>query len=135
LLFTDKVRPPRSTATSAPHAAKPTGRTAAPKRGRTTQESRSEASNGSPGSARSNGRSTCHVSPTVSAPSDDPPPQVSFAAGQQQRVELGKARDHRDRDEIIAPEAPDLALDAALLVRARDARRAVRRLRDGGGAR
>ena len=40
------------------------------------------------------------------------------------RVELGEVRDARDRDEVVAAEAADLALDAALLVRALKARRA-----------
>ena len=49
---------------------------------------------------------------------DDPPAQVRLAAGEQQRVELGEVGDRRDRDEVVAAEAADLALDAALLVRA-----------------
>ena len=39
----------------------------------------------------------------------------------QQRVQLGQALDARDRHEVAAAEAPDLALHAALLMRARDA--------------
>ena len=57
------------------------------------------------------------------AASDDPPAQVRLAAREQQRVELGQVRDRRDGDQVVAAEAPDLALDATLLVRALDARR------------
>ena len=39
----------------------------------------------------------------------------------QQRVQLGQALDARDRHEVAASEAADLALHAALLMRARDA--------------
>src|SRR4051794_15243329 len=47
---------------------------------------------------------------------------VRFAAGQQQRVEPREARDRGDGDEVVAPEAADLTLDATLLVRALQAR-------------
>ena len=39
----------------------------------------------------------------------------------EQRVQLGQALDARDRHEVAPAEAPDLALHAPLLVRARDA--------------
>ena len=48
----------------------------------------------------------------------DPAREVGLAAGEQPGVQLGKAPDGRDGDEVAATEPADLALDAALLMRA-----------------
>jgi hypothetical protein len=61
-------------------------------------------------------------------PAGDPPPQVRLAAGAQQGVQLRQRGDLGLRDEVVAPEAPDLALDAALLVRSRAAAQGELRL-------
>ena len=61
-------------------------------------------------------------------PAGDHPGLVKQVTGRDQRVQLGQRRDVRDRDEVTAPEPADLALDAALLVRAFDARSAEERV-------
>ena len=48
----------------------------------------------------------------------DPALEVALATGAQQLVQLGEAPNRRDRDEMAAAETPDLALDAALFMRA-----------------
>jgi hypothetical protein len=55
-------------------------------------------------------------------PGEDPAIKIAFAAGADQRVELTERRHVWDRDQMVAAEAADLALDAALLVRALQAR-------------
>ncbi len=55
-------------------------------------------------------------------PPVDPPVKIGLAAGEQQPVERGDRPDRRDRDEVVAAVAPDLALNAALLMRPRDSR-------------
>ena len=44
--------------------------------------------------------------------------EVSLATGAQPRVQLIETSNRGHRDEVAAAEAPDLALDAALFVRA-----------------
>src|SRR3954454_6140148 len=48
----------------------------------------------------------------------DPSREIVLAASAQPSVELSQRRDGGDRDEMAATEATDLALDAALLMRA-----------------
>jgi hypothetical protein len=47
----------------------------------------------------------------------DRAPEVGLAAGADQRLQLGQRGDLRHRHEVVAAEAPHLALDTALLVR------------------
>ena len=51
-------------------------------------------------------------------PALDAPREVLLAGVTQHHVQLRHRPDRRNRNEMVAPEAPDLALDAALLVRA-----------------
>ena len=48
---------------------------------------------------------------------DDPPREIGLAAREQPGVQLGKALDARDWDEVASAKPSDLALDAALLMR------------------
>ena len=70
-------------------------------------------------------------------PAGDHPVVVEQVAGGDQLVQLRQRGDLRDRDEVAAAEPADLALDAALLVRARRCRggRRTSRTRSGCAAR
>ena len=71
-----------------------------------------------PAARRSSGRSRSSASPTVSARPAIRRAEVGEAAVLEQLVELRERRDLGDRHEMAAAEAADLALDAALLMRA-----------------
>src|SRR5208283_5375010 len=60
-------------------------------------------------------------------PDPDPPAVLGLLRGGDPRVQLREGAHLRDRDQVVPAEVPDLALDAALLVRALDARLAVER--------
>src|SRR5579863_596615 len=51
----------------------------------------------------------------------DPAREIALAAGQQPGIQLAQALDARDRDKVAATKPADLALDAALLMRPRQA--------------
>jgi len=59
----------------------------------------------------------------------DPPIKIVLARRQQPGVKLRDRIDARDRNEMVASQPPDLTLNAALLMRARDPGRREQRLK------
>ena len=78
-------------------------------------------SKGSAGRGRSAGPLCLRRLTDGGEPASDVARVVCAVGRLEQRVELGQALDARDRHEVAAAEATDLALHAALFVRARDA--------------
>jgi hypothetical protein len=60
----------------------------------------------------------------------DPPAEILLAAGEQHLVELGEVREARDRDQVVAAMAANLALDTTLLMSSLDPRRRELRLEE-----